>query len=660
MAKLGVEDGIVEVDESLWEEAMELFELYRDADRDNRALQIDDLRFTKLREQWPQEVIDSRTREGRPCLTLDKTQAFIRQVVNEVRLNKPQIKVKPVDGGSDPETAEILAGLIRNIEYSSDGDVARDTAADFAVSSGRGYYRINTRYATDDTFDQDLIIERIANPLSVFGDPYSTAADSSDWMGCFVIDTLSEGAFTKRFPDAEMVDWESYCEGCREGWFDGECVQIAEYWKREEVAGEAFMLASGEVVRDDVYAAHPDQFLDGETGQPLAIMARRPVKRFKVTCYVLSGLEVLETTEWPGSYIPIIPVYGDEINVDGKRWFSSLIRPVKDAQRNYNYWRSSATELVALAPKTPFIGYEAAFNGEDAAKWATANVQSHAFISVPKGTEIPQRQPFAGVPAGALQEALNANDDMKSILGIYDASLGARSNETSGVAINARKQEGDVSTFHFIDNLSRAMKHEGRILIDLIPHVYSSARIIRTLGPEGEVETKMIGDQEAIQAAQIRAAEQAQEIDRIYDLSVGKYDVAVETGPSFTTQREEGNAALMELIRAFPQAAPALAGLVLKTFDFPGADDAAEAIEAMQAQAEQGQQKQPDPVAAAKAEADAQAKMADLQLRAQEAQEKAALEREKLGLDAYRAETERMKLVHEMRQPTELPRSAAQ
>ena len=654
-----VEDGIVDTDDTLLEEAQEAFQLALDWDNENRELQRDDLRFTKLQEQWPLQVIQKRQQEGRPCLTLDKTQAFIRQVVNEVRMNKPQIKVKPVDGGSDPETAEIYSGLIRNIDYSSDGDVARDTAADFAVSSGRGYYRINTRYATDDTFDQDLIIERISNPLSVWGDPYSTAADSSDWMTAFVVDMLSEKAFKKRFPDSDAVDWDDYCQGMQEAWFDGDCVMVAEYWKREEIDAQAFMLSDGSVVRDDIYQEHQEMFVDDQ-GQPLQILAQRPIKRYKVTMHLCSGKEVLEATEWPGSYIPIIPVYGDEINVDGKRWFSSLIRPVKDAQRNYNYWRTSATELVALAPKAPFIGPEMAFEGEDAAKWASANTESHAFISY-KGQQPPQRQAFAGVPAGALQEALNASDDMKAILGIYDASLGARSNETSGVAINARKQEGDVSTFHFIDNLSRAMKHEGRVLIDLIPHVYNSARIIRVLGPEGEPQSVKIGPeaQQQAQQAQMEAMEQQQEIEKIYDLSAGKYDVAVETGPSFTTQREEGNAALLELTKAFPAAAPVLAGLILKTFDFPGADEAAEAIEQMQAQqSEQGQQQeQPNPVEIAKVQGDQQAKQAELQLKAQEAQEKAALESRKLEVDFFKAQTDRLKVEHEMRQPTQLPRS---
>jgi hypothetical protein len=185
-----------------------------------------------------------------------------------------------------------------------------------------------------------------------------------------------------------------------------------------------------------------------------------------------------------------MPVYGDEVMVDGKRYFRSLIRDAKDPQRMFNYWRTTTTELVALAPKAPFIGKKGTFK-TDAAKWATANTQSHSVIEF--DSEMPQRQPFAGVPAGALQEALNSSDDMKSIMGIYDASLGARSNETSGKAIMARQREGDVSTFHFLDNMSRAIRHAGRIIIDLIPHIYQNDRIVRVLGEDGTPSQAPLG-----------------------------------------------------------------------------------------------------------------------------------------------------------------------
>lgn len=648
-------------EETIHAEALELFDLCNSTDSENRELARDDIRFVKKREQWPEQVRRQREEEGRPCLVIDQLGSVVRQVVNDARLNKPSIKVKPVDSKADPKTAEILGGLIRNIEYASNADVAYDTAIDYAVTSGRGYFRVSAQYASDDTFDQDLIIERISDPMSVFGDPYSTEADSSDWNVAFVVDTISEDEYEKRFRGKEVVSWDALCS-LNNDWFDGERATIAEYWRREEVESYAVMLSTGEVVQADempelqsVYQEGLPQ-LDPTTGdpvgwlqEPIIVMAVRPIKSYKVTQYILSGKEILETVEWPGKYIPIVPVYGDDFVHDGKRWFSSLIRPAKDAQRMKNYWRSTTTELVALAPKAPWVGPEGAFQGEDAHKWETANSDSWAYLAY-KGNVAPQRQPFTGVPAGALQEALNAGDDIKSITGIYDASLGARSNETSGRAIMARQREGDVSTFHYIDNLARSIRHAGRIIIDLIPHFYSSERVIRILNPEGEPESVQVGSPEAAMAAQQKAVETQQEVQQIYALGVGKYDVAVDSGPSFTTQREEFNAFVTELLRAMPQYADLLGPLALQSFDAPGIDKLMEEIERRQQMAAQ-QASQPDP--------EQQATMAEQALKAREAQENAALEREKLALDAYRAQTERMRVELDAMQPRPAPRTYA-
>lgn len=641
-----VETGIVEGEEDLHHEALEYFSVCRDTDEHNRLAQEEDIRFVLMRDQWPLLVRQQREREGRPCLTVDQLNPVCRQVVNDARLNKPQIKIKPVDSEADPETAEILAGLIRNIEYASNADTAYDTAIGYAVSSSRGYFRINTKYASDDTFDQDLVIERIPNPMAVYPDPYSTEADSSDWNTCFIAEMLSKDQYKRRFPGKDVVSFDDFTT-VEAPWFDGDCVMIAEWWRREEVEKFVFMLSNGQTVQSDVYMANEAVFSEDEEG-PVTVLTSRPIKAHKVTQYIMSGKEILETTEWPGKYIPIVPVYGDEFVYEGRRHFVSLVRPAIDAQRMKNYWRSTSTELVALAPKVPWIGEEGAFDGEDAHKWASANTASWAYISYPKNAAAPQRQGTPTIPSGVLQEAMQAGDDIKSITGVYDASLGARSNETSGKAIMARQREGDVSTFHFIDNLSRAIRHAGRILVDLIPHVYSADRVIRTLDAEMNPQTVQIAENpEAAQQAMMQMIARGDAIQKIYTLGVGKYDVAVESGPSFTTQREEANAALVELLRAAPQYADIIGPFLLKTFDFPGAQELLEQVEQrLQAQQEQGGQ--PDP--------EQQAKMQETMIKAQEAQAKYQLEQQKLEVDRMRAETERIKVLHEIRQPADAPR----
>jgi len=301
----------------------------------------------------------------------------------------------------------------------------------------------------------------------------------------------------------------------------------------------------------------------------------------------MSGAEILDKRDWPGRYIPIIPVYGDEFDIEGKRYFRSLIHNALDAQRMFNYWRTASTELVALAPRVPYIVAKGAID-HDIERWNTANTKSHPFLEydpAKSGSVPPQRQPLdMGTAAGALQEALNASDDIKSIVGMYDASLGARSNETSGRAIMARQREGDVSTFHFIDNMARAIRHTGRILIDLIPKIYDTPRIVRVIGEDGSQETRQINQQFPQvdpQTGQPMVDEQGRAIMALHNLTAGKYDLTVTTGPSFTSRREEAAMQMTEMIRAFPASAPIVGPELAKNLDWPGADKIAQKMEAI-------------------------------------------------------------------------------
>jgi hypothetical protein len=628
-------------DSDLLQEALEAFAAAEEAWRDNFKDGEDDIRFARLEEQWPDDIRMARAKDRRPCLTINRLPTFIRQVVNDARLNKPSIKVQPQDSRADPETADIYSGLIRNIEASSDADVAYDTAIECAAGNGFGFFRVNLRYACDDNWDQDIVIERIGNPFSVYGDPNSTAADSSDWNSCFVTELIPRKAFEQRWPDADPIDWAASSD-LPEGWREGDMVRVAEWWTREPVRRKIVLLSNGEVVDLADYEANRgacDAAGLKVVGQPRTVASHKVVQR------IMTGVQVLSTTPWAGKFIPIIPVYGDEVNLLGKRHFRSLIRGAKDAQRMFNFWRTASTELVALAPKAPFIGRKGSFES-DVAKWETANSESHAFIEY-DGANPPQRQPFSGVPAGALQEALNAADDMKAIIGLYDASLGARSNEISGVAINARKREGDVSTFHFIDNLSRGIRHGGRVIIDLIPHVYGVGRVVRILGLDGQPSAVPLG---------AHAAGPSSGVERIFDLAVGKYDLVVQSGPSFTTRREEAAVQMTELIRAYPAAAPVLGDLLAQNLDWPGADEIARRLKMLlppqlQAQQAAGTKVSPEGLAAQQQAAALQGQVTALSGQLQAMMADKSAEERKLAIDQFRAETERLKVAHEVQRP---------
>lgn len=577
------------MDDTLKED-LEAFKLASDAEKDQREAMLDDLKFVKLGEQWPQEVIEKRAKEGRPCLTINRLPAFAKQVTNDARQNRPAIKTHPIGDKADKETAEILQGLIRNIEYSSNADVAYDTGLDFAVNCGIGYWTINLAYADADTFDKDIRIERVSNPFSVYGDPASTAADSSDWNRAYVTDKLTEKEFKKRYKDASKANFEA--DDSRDSdWYEEEMIRIAEVWVREKKAVKLLKLTDGSLMMEPEYLKLKE-ILDA---RQITVEGDRPSEMFVVSQRIISGADILEENDWPGKYIPIVPCYGDEVCIEGKRSWQSLFHFAKDAQRNYNYWRTATTELIALAPKTPFIGPAGAF--DDDANWNTANTDSHPYLTY-KGAVRPERQPFAGPPAGALQEALNASDDLKNIMGLHDASLGAQSNETSGRAIMARQREGDVATFNFIDNQNRAIRHTGRILVDLIPKVYDVPRIIRVIKEDGSnysvpvnqpiIEKPLQPNEDGSppqpgQPPQYQPVDPEQEAEvqgliKTFDLAAGKYDVTCESGPSFTTRREEASQQMAEFIRSVPNIPPKAIGMLVKNLDWPGADDFAKAI----------------------------------------------------------------------------------
>jgi hypothetical protein len=624
-------------------------------------------------------------------LTINKLTAFIRQVVNDSRQNKPSISVHPVDSKADIKTADVLSGIIRNIEAVSNADVAYDTAVEQAVSSGFGYWRIDLDYAYDDSFDLDILIRRITNQFSVYGDPNSTAADSSDWDVAFVTDRIPKKVYEAKYKNKASVDWDS--QGWKDignDWLNDDGVLIAEWWRRYDVEREVVLLDDGRVFDAEEIDNDADLQAALEADQ-ITEVKRRTITSKRVTQTIISGADVLEEEkEFPGCYIPIVPVYGDEILVEGKRYFRSLINPAKDAQMAFNFWRSAAAELVALAPRVPWIGPSDAFAEDE--RWATANTASHSYL-VYGGNIPPQRMPLdSGPAAGALQEAMNANDDIKSTIGMFDASLGAKSNETSGKAILARQREGDVATFHFIDNVTRAIRHTGRIMIGLIPKVYTGERIMRVLGEDGEaksipvnkpyaadengdpVQAPQMGQNggppvpmdgqpaAAMQGEQNEPPEGAQMADTyiaLHDLSLGKYDVTVTSGPSYTTRRAEAAAEQMQFLQSFPAAAPIIGDIVAKNLDWPQADEIADRIAKatgqgdqpqippeLQQKIEQGQQLiqqlQQENQQLKTDQSDKQAQNLIDMLKAQVDQQKVEVEKTKADTAQFEAETARM------------------
>ncbi len=636
-----------EADKDLHAEGIKIYDYAVERDSHNRERYAEDIRFARLDEQWPEDMRKKREREGRPCLTMNKLKAFIRQVVNDARQNKPAIKFHAVGDGADEWTAKVQDGLVRNIEYSSNADVAYDTAIDNAVSGNVGYFRITTDYAADDVFDQDIRIERIANSLSVVPDAYCFDADSANWNDAFVTEDYSLDAFKAKWPKADTASFEGDRRGdMAAGWMtDDGLVRVAEWWKRREVPATIVKLSNGMVVQAE--KMEDQEFVALLEAQGITEVARRETRTMKVTQHLMNGAEILETNEWAGKYIPIVPVYGDEVIIDGRRHLFSMIHGAKDAQLSYNFWRSTTAEVAGLAPKAPYIGALGAFASDP--RWNTANTETHAYLEYDpvEGAPPPQRQGFVGPDAASMQEALNASDDMKSIMGLYDASLGAQGNEVSGRAILARQREGDTSTFNFTDNLSRGIRHAGRILADLIPKVYTVPRVIRTIQEDGTNRDVAVNQPTQPMPEEMQAQqEQMVGITRIYDLTVGKYDVTCESGPSFNTRRQEAAMQMTEFMRAVPAAGGMIGDLLAKNLDWPGADEIAERLK---------------PPAENPQVAQAQQQLQQMQAVIQQLQQQMAdqakdkeLDVAKLQIDAYKAESERLKLTAPAFGPAEI------
>ena len=160
--------------------------------------------------------------------------------------------------------------------------------------------------------------------------------------------------------------------------------------------------------------------------------------------------------------------------------------------------------------------------------------------------------------------------------GIYQAALGQQGNETSGKGILARQQQSHGANFHFVDNLSRALRHAGRIIVDLIPHIYDTERTMRIIGEDGAQSTVQLKPGAAQEQQQM-----GQVVKKVFDVTVGKYDVTVSTGPSYQTKRQEAVASQMQLVSSFPQIMPVAGDIMVRNMDWPGAEEIADRMEKM-------------------------------------------------------------------------------
>lgn len=505
-----------------------------------------DVRFSVGEDQWSDQEIKDRGQEN--CMIMPVLPQFIHQVMNDERQNTPSINVLPSeDEDSDQETAKIFKGLIRDIEYKSKADSVYDTAGEYAVRGGFGFIGVDHDYISEDSFLQELKLRRFQNPRMVYIDRNSVAIDGSDAEIAFVLDTIGKKDFEKKYPGKEFTSFSDQKQDAK-----ADSITICEVFHKEYEEIEKELTDTGEIID---FKASGDEEADNNK-------KRKKLRKVKIKRYKFSGADKLESTIFPGKYIPIVPCYGEEVWVDGKRRLLSLIRLAKDAQRLVNRWAQKEVEILNMAPVAPILApigsienIPDGWNSPD----GTVVLRYRTVDSAGNKLDKPERLLPPPAPTGFLTAKEGAKQGVKEALGMYNASIGAKSNAISGVAYDAQKLEADVATYHFGDNRNKAIEQCGRILVCAIPEVYDTDRIIRIIGDEEEA--KLVGINGKMHPDQKEA----------YDLRKGQYEVRVTTGASYTTKRQEAAALFGDVLKGNPELIGVIGDLWAKNLDVAGA-----------------------------------------------------------------------------------------
>lgn len=558
-------------------DALKDFQAQYDADADNRKDAEEDNRFCAS-DQWNDNIRKAREVDMRPVLTIDKTGQFVRQISGDWRKSSPTVEVIPDDDDADPGIAGIFDGIIRQIEYKSGAAQAYSWGLECAARCGIGHWRVGTRYADGDTFDQEAFVERIVDPLSVTWDMAAIALDRSDARKCYVSDMIPIEDFKERYKDKSQADFPQDATGSTLFWAKGDFIRVASRYTIEMEKRKIGLLEDGRIVP--------------VRGKAEGFKAVRDVEVPCVYHQLMSGQDFLsDKKKLPGRFIPIVPVIGEEVAVDGRLIRRGIVRTLKDPQRLYNLALSAQAEITGAQPKAPFIGPLGSFKGLER-YWNAANKVNMPYLPFNADSELPnggrpeRSAPPQGSP-GFVEQLRLANEDMFSVTGIYPAALGQRSNETSGKAIEARQRESDTGTYVYFDNANLSIKRTGEILVDLIQAVYDGERRVNIMSKEGK--------QGAIKVNHGINTDEGQAIEN--DLTAGRYTAKIKTGPNYATAKEQAREMMAELMQN-PNIAPVIADLYVKSLDIPGGDEISQRLQrALPPQLLGQPQGPPDPMA---------------------------------------------------------------
>ena len=611
-----------EDEDEFLKQAMERMDHAIKSDQHNRVAALEDLRFLNG-DQWDQGEKQRRKIRGRPTLQINVLPKYSKQVCGEMRKNKVHIKIHPVDSKADIQLARIREGIIYNVEYLSNAESIYDHAGKMLVDCGYGAWRVGTRYIEDDEnpFLQEIYMERILNPFTVYMDPAAKDSNFSDAEWCFITSRISRDDFKEEYGDAfvpggNMNDTPT-TGTASEHWWDRDNVTIAEYFYTVYEEKEMCFLSDGQSLEkskaEEFIAGAKRAFKSVSKENPEVgisdvaaptILKQRIVKIPHIKWAKITSTKILDQKDWAGRIIPVILVTGEETVIDGKKYIKGLIRDAKDPQKLLNYWHSSACETVALAPKAPWLATAKQIEGYEQ-DYLSANEDNNPVLlynidpSNPNST--PLRQGVGQAPMAIFTEIGRAEQNIKNAIGMYNADVGDTSQESlrdvSGKAITARQMPGDTATFIYPDKMAQAIGHGGRIINDLIPAIYDTERDARLRTMDGSESSVPINTTTGNALSKMQANPQkfsGMDISKLQntikkegtdttsfnDITSGKYDVVVSSGPTFATQRAEAVENMVKLAMA-RNMSPVDKYFILKNCDFPGADEYAEVIRRM-------------------------------------------------------------------------------
>jgi Phage P22-like portal protein len=557
-------------------EAIDFLRIASDAETENRDQAVEDLRF-RYGDQWPSYAITSRGLQ-RPQLTVNEMDSYIRQVTNSQRQQRPRGKCQPVDDFADVQIAKVITGTMRHVEEISDASHAYDTAFDWAATIGWGYWRMRTDYIAPNSFNQDIFIDVVDNPFTVYIDPNSNLPDGSDMEKALITDMVSKETFKEMHPGAEVNGFSERGTGDGEtDWFTQHDIRLAEYFWLQREDAKLVMLSDGSTLWADQL---PENYLLARAG--IEIKATRSSLRNAVKWRKQSGADILEEKDIEGRWIPIIPVYWTSVIIDGKRIRQGMVRPAKDAQRIVNFTETSIIELLAMAPKAKWLAPERAVEGHEN-EFQAANISPFPLLTYRdvddngEPIQAPARLQPEPPPAGWMEARVLASQNLQKVMGMFDPAVRAQEPK-SGRAIRAEQGQSEMSNSHGYDNLTRSIKHTWRIGLSWFPSIYDTQRVQRIIGEDGRPALVTLNEKRP------ESGSEADAIGKVLnDVTVGQYDVVMEVGPGYETKRAEGVDSMMQLLGTplGEEVAKVGADLIIREMDFAGADVLADRMAAM-------------------------------------------------------------------------------